>query len=75
MRGWPEAAPFDALGVSPAPREVPAAPVARLAPGGRLVIPVGGGGEHELRVLVRPPSGMETGSGVPVEFVPTIVGT
>ena len=46
-RGWPEAVPFDTLAVTAAPREVPAAPVARLTPGGRLVIPVGGGGEHE----------------------------
>jgi protein-L-isoaspartate(D-aspartate) O-methyltransferase len=71
-RGWPEAAPFDAVVVTAAPREVPAALVAQLAPGGRLVIPVGEE-EQELRVLVRTPSGIETRAGVPVRFVPMVV--
>jgi protein-L-isoaspartate(D-aspartate) O-methyltransferase len=73
-RGWPEAAPFDAVVVTAAPREVPAALVAQLAPGGRLVIPVGSEGEQELRVLVRTPSGIETRPSVPVQFVPMVVG-
>jgi hypothetical protein len=74
LRGWPEAALFDAREVSGALREVAAEPDARFAPGRRLVISVRGENEHELRVLVRPPSGIETRSGVPVELVPTIVG-
>ena len=73
-RGWPEAAPFDAVVVTAAPPEVPPALVAQLAPGGRLVIPVGGGEEQELRVLVRTPSGIETRPGVAVRFVPMVVG-
>ena len=72
-RGWPEAAPFAAVVVTAAAPEVPAALVAQLAPGGRLVIPVGEG-EQELRVLVRTPSGIETRAGVPVQFVPMVVG-
>jgi protein-L-isoaspartate(D-aspartate) O-methyltransferase len=72
-RGWPEAAPFAAIVVTAAPPEVPAALVAQLAPGGRLVIPVGEG-EQELRVLVRTPSGIETRASVPVRFVPMVVG-
>jgi len=39
LRAWPEAASFDILVVTGTPREVLAAPVARLAPGGRLVGP------------------------------------
>ena len=39
--GWPEAAPFDGIVVTAAPDHVPPALVAQLAPGGRLVIPVG----------------------------------
>jgi len=59
--------------VTAAAPEVPAALVAQLAPGGRLVIPVGER-EQELRLLVRTPSGIETRASVPVQFVPLVVG-
>jgi protein-L-isoaspartate(D-aspartate) O-methyltransferase len=39
--GWPEHAPFDAIIVTAAPDHVPQPLVAQLAPGGRMVIPVG----------------------------------
>jgi len=39
--GWPEAAPFDAIVVTAAPRRVPTALLEQLAPGGSLVVPVG----------------------------------
>ncbi len=70
-RGWPDAAPFDAIVVTAAPPEVPPALLAQLAPGGRLVIPVGTA-EQELRLLVRTPSGIETRRSVPVRFVPMV---
>jgi protein-L-isoaspartate(D-aspartate) O-methyltransferase len=41
FRGWPEAAPFDAIVVTAAPEEVPQPLLDQLAVGGRLVIPVG----------------------------------
>ena len=39
--GWPEAAPFDAILVDASGPEMPPALCAQLAPGGRLVMPVG----------------------------------
>ncbi|MDH3426637.1 MAG: protein-L-isoaspartate(D-aspartate) O-methyltransferase, partial [Acidimicrobiia bacterium] len=39
--GWPDQAPFDAIIVTAAPDHVPQPLVAQLAPGGRMVIPVG----------------------------------
>ncbi len=42
FHGWPEQAPFDAILVAAAPREIPNPLLYQLSLGGRLVIPVGG---------------------------------
>jgi protein-L-isoaspartate(D-aspartate) O-methyltransferase len=51
FRGWPEAAPFDAIVVTAAPERVPQPLLDQLAVGGRLVIPVGP--EHGTQTLER----------------------
>ncbi len=73
--GWPEAAPFDAILVSAGGPEVPAALVTQLAPGGRMVIPVGGELDQDLLLVNRAASGevSQTSLG-PVRFVPLIGG-
>lgn len=70
--GWPEAAPFDAILVTAAPERVPAPLLAQLAPGGRLVAPVGPeGGVQELRLLEKDARGRVRATKLlPVRFVP-----
>lgn len=72
--GWPEAAPFDAVLVTAAPAEVPAVLLEQLAPGGRLVLPVGPDPESQRLLLVRRGSdGVTTSTDLMrVRFVPLI---
>lgn len=68
-RGWPEAAPFDAILVTAAPPEIPEPLVTQLAIGGRLVVPVGTQ-LQELVVKTRTPEGLRDRTVLPVRFVP-----
>lgn len=74
--GWPEAAPFDRVLVTAAAPEVPPALAAQLAPGGRMVIPVGGAPELQmLRVVVKGSDGVDLSTDlIPVRFVPLTGG-
>jgi protein-L-isoaspartate(D-aspartate) O-methyltransferase len=69
-RGWPEAAPFDAIIVTAAPSEVPQPLIDQLARGGRLVIPVGDY-EQYLQVIRKDAAGTLTTENLfEVRFVP-----
>ena len=68
-RGWPEAAPFDAIILTAAPDHVPQPLVDELAPGGRMVLPVGRI-DQELVLLVNEPGGLKRTTLLPVRFVP-----
>ena len=70
-RGWPEAAPFDAIIVTAAPDHVPPALVEQLREGGRLVLPVGSFAQDLLRVR-RTAKGVVQENLLPVRFVPMV---
>ncbi|MGE3230242.1 MAG: protein-L-isoaspartate(D-aspartate) O-methyltransferase [Hyphomicrobium sp.] len=68
--GWSEAAPFDAILVAAAAPEVPDALVAQLAPGARLVLPVGGSDQQLIVVEKRSDQSTVLREIIPVCFVP-----
>ena len=71
-KGWPEAAPFDAIIVTAAPDHIPQPLVEQLAPKGRMVIPVGSRhGVQDLLVITKDAEGRAvTKRTIAVRFVP-----
>jgi protein-L-isoaspartate(D-aspartate) O-methyltransferase len=70
--GWPEKAPFNGILVAAAAPGVPPPLFQQLAPGGRLVIPIGDLSAQELVIYERTGSGIETRHAGGVRFVPLI---
>ena len=70
--GWPQQAPFDAVIVTAVADEVPPRLLDQLAPGGRMVLPLGDPDGAQMLVLIaRDESGSVTRRDVlPVAFVP-----
>jgi protein-L-isoaspartate(D-aspartate) O-methyltransferase len=69
--GWPEQAPFDRIIVTAAPPDIPPALIAQLAPGGRLVAPVGPDWFQEVVVIDKKPDGtLQRSFGPLVIFMP-----
>ena len=69
-RGWPEHAPFEVILVTAAPDHIPQPLLDQLAPGGRLVIPVGRGFQELLLIEKRPDGSITRQNVAPVQFVP-----
>jgi len=75
FRGWPGQAPFDGIIVTAAPDAVPEALLQQLAPGGRMVLPVGpSGGHQQLLRITRTDSGFQQEKLAGVSFVPMLEG-
>jgi len=72
--GWPERGPFDGILSAAAPQRIPEGLLQQLAPGGRLVIPVGTDAQ-QLQVVTRTHEGFELDIIEPVNFVPLRPGT
>jgi protein-L-isoaspartate(D-aspartate) O-methyltransferase len=72
--GWASNGPFDGIIVAAAPLMVPEALINQLAPGGRLIVPVGQEGQQQLLRLVKRENGIEKRVLGPVSFVPLLGG-
>ncbi len=71
-RGWPEHAPYDGIIVTAAAEQIPQPLVDQLAPGARLVIPIGSPQMPQNLVLVEKDGhgGIHQRNVLPVAFVP-----
>lgn len=72
--GWSEHAPYDGIMVTAAPAVVPDTLLAQLAPGGRMVIPVGSGEAQDLLLIKQTENGVTHTSLQRVNFVPLVSG-
>jgi protein-L-isoaspartate(D-aspartate) O-methyltransferase len=73
-KGWPKYAPYDGIIVAAAAAEVPRNLLEQLAPGGRLVMPVGPAGSQSLSMFRKLDDHIEQVSLGGVSFVPLVKG-
>ncbi len=73
-QGWPSHAPYDGMLVAAAPHAVPEVLLDQLAPGGRMVVPIGAEGEQELVRITREESRFKRERLGGVAFVPLVQG-
>jgi protein-L-isoaspartate(D-aspartate) O-methyltransferase len=73
-QGWPAHAPYDGILVAAAPHAVPETLLEQLAPGGRLVVPIGAEGDQELMRITREETRLKRERLGAVSFVPLIQG-
>ncbi len=69
-RGWPDQAPFDVIIVAAAPKHIPEPLIEQIAPGGRLVIPVGSWSQNLIVVEKHSDGSIHQRKVAPVRFVP-----
>lgn len=74
MQGWAPYAPYDAIMVTAGAAVVPPGLAEQLAPGGRLVIPVGANGAQMLKLIERTETGFKERDLASVIFVPLLAG-
>ncbi len=72
--GWPKYAPYDGIIVTAAANEIPEKLLEQLAPGGRLIIPIGPPGRQDLTMVTRKDDHFERVSLELVSFVPLVQG-
>lgn len=72
--GWLPYAPYDGILVTAGATELPRGLTDQLAPGGRLVIPVGAAGQQTLRLIERHARGLKEINLGAVSFVPLLGG-
>lgn len=73
-KGWRSQSPFDGILIAAAPHAVPDALLDQLAPGGRMVVPIGPEGQQELVRFTRKETGLHRERLGAVAFVPLIQG-
>jgi protein-L-isoaspartate(D-aspartate) O-methyltransferase len=70
--GWSRYAPYDAILVGAGAPSVPQALIDQLAPGGRLLIPIGSLDEQQLTMVRKTPNGITTEEVARCIFVPLL---
>ena len=73
LDGWASEAPFDLILGAAAPEHLPTQLLEQLAPGGRLILPVGGG-RQQLMMVTATPEGFVEEVIEEVNFVPMVRG-